>query len=257
MKDVQRVPSTSASLPTGTSGDLAQHGDDLPSAGEASDHANTGKDDASPAGGINLSSLTYRSVSEMIYHRRLRGGEVIVEQRLAEALGVSRTPLREALQRLEGEGLVCKVANRSYMVRKVGLQEYLESLKVRDILEPEAAALAIGRITPAAIRAVRRELNELQNATEYHTSAHWISDDNLHTLFADACGNMVLAETIQALRITTRLFEIDRLADRLTPDSMEHLRILDALEAEDARAARRAVRAHIRSLMRYATKLLR
>lgn len=209
------------------------------------------------AGGLNLSSLAYKSISEMIYHRRLRGGEVIVEQRLAEALGVSRTPLREALQRLEGEGLVVKVANRSYVVRKVDLQEYLESLKVREILEPEAAALAIGHIEPATFRAVRTELQQLTSATKYHTDAHWISDDNLHTMYGDVCGNAVLADTIQALRITTRLFEIERLADRVGPDSAEHLEILAALEAHDRAGARKAVRAHIRSLMRFATKLLR
>lgn len=214
-------------------------------------------DDTPTTGGINLSTLTYKSVSEMIYHSRLRGGEVIVEQRLAQALGVSRTPLREALQRLEGEGLVCKVANRSYVVRKVGLQEYLESLKVREVLEPEAAAMAVGRINVAQFRTVRTEIEQLKNATLYHTDAHWISDDNLHTLFANACGNAVLAETIQELRTTTRLFESDRLADRVGPDSVEHIAILDALEAEDGKAARREVRAHIRSLMRYATKLLR
>lgn len=211
----------------------------------------------SSSGGLNLSTLTYKSVSEMIFHSRLRGGEVIVEQRLAEALGVSRTPLREALQRLEGEGLVCKVANHSYVVRKVGLQEYLESLKVREILEPEAAAMAIGRISSGAFRTVRAELIQLQDATLYHTDSHWISDDNLHNMFADACANMVLAQTIKELRVSTRLFESDRLADRLIPDSQEHLQILEALQAEDARAARKAVRAHIRSLMRYATKLLR
>jgi DNA-binding GntR family transcriptional regulator len=229
-----------------------EHAQDTPTSDPASQKKTT-----SSAGGLNLSTLTYKSVSEMIYHSRLRGGEVIVEQRLAEALGVSRTPLREALQRLEGEGLVCKVANRSYVVRKVGLQEYLESLKVREILEPEAAAMAIGRIAPSTFRTVRTELEQLQDATLYHTDSHWISDDNLHTMFANACANTVLAETIQELRTTTRLFESDRLADRVIPDSQEHLEILKALEAEDPRAARRAVRAHIRSLMRYATKLLR
>ncbi|MEM6381936.1 MAG: GntR family transcriptional regulator [Pseudomonadota bacterium] len=206
---------------------------------------------------LNLSSLAYKSISEMIYQRQLRGGEVVVEQRLAEALGVSRTPLREALQRLEGEGLVVKVANRSFVVRRVDLQEYLESLKVREILEPEAAALAIGHIDQETFRAVRTELNQLKSATKYHTHAHWISDDNLHTMYSDVCGNAVLADTIQALRITTRLFEIERLADRVGPDSSEHLDILAALEANDKTGARRAVRAHIRSLRRFATKLLR
>ncbi len=211
----------------------------------------------SVSGGLNLSSLAYKSISEMITHRRLRGGEAIVEKRLADALGVSRTPMREALQRLEGEGLVQKTANRSYVVRKVDLREYLESLKVRELLEPEAAVLAMGHIAPGTFQAVRLELEQLQSATKYHPDAHGTSDNNLHNMFADACGNTVLAETIGALRTTTRLFEIDRLADRVVPDSTEHLEILSAIEAQDKAAARKAVRTHIRSLMRFATQILR
>ncbi len=201
-------------------------------------------------GGVNLSNLAYRSISEMIRDRRLRGGDVIVEQRLAEALGISRTPLREALQRLEGEGLVRKTANRSFVVRLVDLTEYLQSLKVREILEGEAAALAVGRIPPQTLRAVRAEILELEAATSYHTDAHWLSDDNLHGLFIDHCGNDVMADMIRSLRVTTRLFEIARLSDRLGPDSREHLAIVDALESGDAKAAKKATQTHIRSLAR-------
>ena len=84
---------------------------------------------------LNLSNQAYASVSEMIQQRRLKGGALIVESRLADMLGISRTPLREALQRLEGEGLVVKCAGRSFIVRHVDLGEYLQSLKVREILE--------------------------------------------------------------------------------------------------------------------------
>ncbi len=208
-------------------------------------------------GGLNLSNLAYSSVSEMIRRRRLRGGEVIVEQRLAETLGISRTPLREALQRLEGEGLVVKGTGRSYVVRHVDLGEYLQSLKVREILEPEAAALAAGHIPRGELASVRAEINEQRDAVPYHTDAHWRSDDNLHELFARHCGNEVLAGMIRSLRVTTRLFEIARLADRLEADSTEHLAIVEALEQDDAKAARRAVQNHIRSLGKCALDMVR
>jgi DNA-binding GntR family transcriptional regulator len=133
--------------------------------------------------GLNLSSLAYRAISEMIRDRRLKGGEQIVEARLADALGISRTPLREALQRLEGEGLVRKLANRSYLVRSVDLAEYLHSLKVREILEGEAAVLAIGRIPAEDLAKVRHEIEQLRASTSYHTASHWQSDDNLHGLY--------------------------------------------------------------------------
>ncbi|WP_456316593.1 GntR family transcriptional regulator [Teichococcus cervicalis] len=132
----------------------------------------------------------------MIRDRRLRGGETVVEQRLAETLGISRTPLREALQRLEGEGLVVKAANRSFVVRHVDLAEYLHSLKVREILEPEAAALAVGHIPMGRLHAIRAEAVEL-HAAATHTHEHWVSDDHVHRIYAAHCGNEVMARLIE------------------------------------------------------------
>lgn len=213
--------------------------------------------DTQPAGTQhNLASLTYKAVSDMIRHRRLKGGQVIVEARLAEALGISRTPLREALQRLEGEGLVRKGDGRNYVVRRVDIGEYLQSLKLRLLIEPEAAVLAIPNIPRRQLIAVRREIHELLDATAYHTDAHWVSDDNLHNLIIDHCANAVMAKVLRELRATTRLFEIDRLKDRLKPDSTEHLVIIEALERGDAEQTRSAVAVHIESLMSFAREQL-
>ena len=213
--------------------------------------------DAQPAGSQhNLASLTYKAVSDMIRHRRLKGGQVIVEARLAEALGISRTPLREALQRLEGEGLVRKGDGRNYVVRRVDIGEYLQSLKLRLLIEPEAAVLAIPNIPRRQLIAVRREIHELLDATAYHTDAHWVSDDNLHNLIIDYCANAVMAKVLQELRATTRLFEIDRLKDRLKPDSTEHLVIIEALERGDAEQTRSSVAIHIESLISFAREQL-
>ena len=213
--------------------------------------------DTQPAGGQhNLASLTYKAVSDMIRHRRLKGGQVIVEARLAEALGISRTPLREALQRLEGEGLVRKGDGRNYVVRRVDIGEYLQSLKLRLLIEPEAAVLAIPNIPRRQLIAVRREIHELLDATAYHTDAHWVSDDNLHNLIIDHCANAVMAKVLRELRATTRLFEIDRLKDRLKPDSTEHLVIIEALERGDAEQTRSAVAVHIESLISFGREQL-
>lgn len=213
--------------------------------------------DTQPAGTQhNLASLTYKAVSDMIRHRRLKGGQVIVEARLAEALGISRTPLREALQRLEGEGLVRKGDGRNYVVRRVDIGEYLQSLKLRLLIEPQAAVLAIPNIPRRQLIAVRREIHELLDATAYHTDAHWVSDDNLHNLIIDHCANAVMAKVLRELRATTRLFEIDRLKDRLKPDSTEHLVIIEALERGDAEQTRSAVAVHVESLISFAREQL-
>jgi DNA-binding GntR family transcriptional regulator len=199
-----------------------------------------------------LSDMAYETLSMAIRERKLRSGETIVEHYLAESLGLSRTPLRQALQRLELEGQLVKHGGRSFQVRHVSMGEYLQSLKVREMLEPEAAELAVDRLQDADINNARTELVALDNMHPYNVIAHWKADDALHHLFIDNCGNQVLARSLHALRVTTKLFEIDRLADRLEPDSREHYEILDALQARDKKAARRAVAQHIRSLIRFA-----
>jgi len=194
-----------------------------------------------------LSDRVHGAVSGLIKSQQLHGGDIIVEMRLAEMLGVSRTPLREALQKLEGEGLVVR-KGRAFVIRSVGLSEYLQSLKVRELLEGEAAAGSAGRVPAQQIALVQANIAALLELKEYSLERHFQSDDEVHGLVCDYCGNPVMGRMIHALRTVTRLYETANLADRLVPDSTEHLAIVEAIERGDARAARQAARAHIRSL---------
>ncbi len=198
-----------------------------------------------------LSESVHKRITELIRTRSLASGQVIIEQRLAEKLGVSRTPLREALQRLEGEGLIKKNSGRSYMIRSVGLQEYIQSMKIRHLLEPAAAVLSIGRIPQADLDAVRAEIEALHPDKTEHTQAHWDSDDHLHRLYGSNCSNAVMFDIIERLRVTTRLYEITDISQRVQDDFVEHIEILDALEAKDADRTRAAVAAHLQSLINY------
>ena len=202
---------------------------------------------AERTGGLSLADRAYGRVMDMIVHRELTGGEILVEGRLAAALGLTRTPLREALVRLEGEGLLVKQANRSFAVRAVGAAEFFQSLKVRQYLESKAAVLAIGKAQPAEIKDFRRRIRRLAKATA-HRPEHWQLDNDLHDWLAARSGNAVLAETIHRLRRTTQLFEIGRPFDRAKADAEEHLAIVDALEAGDAEAAEAAALEHLRNI---------
>ena len=201
-----------------------------------------------------LSEKAYIELYRMIQERELPSGEPIIEAYLAELLGVSRTPLRQALQRLESEGLLRKLESRSYVLRRVELKEYLQSLKVREILEAEAAGLAIGRIDLSEIDQVRKNIDEVRTRAPYDKLAHWHSDDQVHDLFIRTCGNRVIRDILHSLRVTTKLFEIEQLSERLRPDNSQHEAILDALSSGDATAARDAVKLHLRALSDFAIR---
>ena len=203
-----------------------------------------------------LAEQAYADLSKMIHQRNFKGGQQLVELRLAQQLGISRTPIRQALRRLEGEGLLQKRGSRHYFVRRVELQEYLHSLKVREILEAEAAFTATDNVSEANIRSVWKNLKVVEKLEPYSVLAHWQSDEEVHSLFIDVCPNKVLREVIRSLRATTKLFEIENLSERLEPDSRQHEAILNSLLRRDKKGAKAAVALHIKSLYKFAVSIL-
>ena len=204
---------------------------------------------ARPRAAESLADQAYRAVSRWILTRRLAGGQVIVEGRFAEMFAISRTPIREALLRLEAEGLLVKQGSGSYAVRRITASEFFQSMRVRALLEPEAAALAAGRIAPGDLQTLRSRIASLADAP-LQEEAHWELDDRLHDLIAGASGNPVLARLIRDLRRTTRLLEVVEPFDRVAADALEHGCILDAVAGGNRRGARRAMAAHLRNVER-------
>jgi DNA-binding GntR family transcriptional regulator len=200
----------------------------------------------------NLSALAYREIARLIEKKELRSGEVVVEQNLASYLRISRTPVRQALQRLELEGLLVKSSTKSFVVRKVDLKEYLQSLKAREIMESAAAGMCVELAPPDKIAAAKATLERLKASPRYDQEEHWASDKEVHDIVADCCGNQVVGNIVKSLRVTTKLFEVERLAERLEPDTRQHEAILRKIEEKDAAGARKAMADHIKSLFQFA-----
>jgi DNA-binding GntR family transcriptional regulator len=196
----------------------------------------------------SLAQRAYESIRAMILARALAGGEVVSEERLAADLSISRTPVREALLLLKSEGLLEKEVNRPFRVRIVSNREYFQSMRLRELLEGEAIAHAIGRIEPGTLAQVERDMLALEDDPSAPAEAHWAADEALHDMIADASGNAVMAQMIRDLRVTTRLFELSGLPSRFRPDTEEHLAIIRALKGGDPETARAAIKSHIRSL---------
>lgn len=205
--------------------------------------------DASGEASTNLTDRAYAVVRRLILQRELTGGEVLVEGRLAERLQMSRTPLREALLRLEGEGLLVRANARSYAVRRITASHYFQCLQVRERLESQAVSLSIGHVPADLVQRLRDDILSLDSSQQ--GSSHWHADDEIHGMFARASGNAMLAETIAHLRVLCRLFEVVDPFNRIEEDRAEHLAILDAYIAGNEKAAEQAVVAHLRNLARY------
>jgi DNA-binding GntR family transcriptional regulator len=198
----------------------------------------------------SVTERTYDALLDLIVSGGIPPGDVLEERKLAAALDVSRTPLRNAVSRLLGEGILARLSNGTAVVRETGAAEFLELLHVRRLLESEAAALAVGRIPDAKLAELRRRLQRIVKEARAAKEEHWTLDDELHDLIAEWSGNKVLAQTIAAVRRRARLCNIERVPGRLVPACQEHLAIVDALAGGDADRARETMIAHLENVRR-------
>ena len=196
----------------------------------------------------NLGRKAYGAIRAMIMERRLPGGDILSEEKLAAELEISRTPVREAMFLLQNAGLIQKEMNQPFRVRLVSNREYFQSMRLRELLEGEAIATATGAIDEAALAEVEQAMQALKADPGVPAEVHWAADERLHDMIAEASGNDVMAKMIASLRITTRLYELSGLPSRFRPDTEEHIAIIDALRSGEAESARAAMQAHIRSL---------
>lgn len=187
----------------------------------------------------------------MILSGELQAGERLFEDRLAERLGVSRNPVREALRELESTGLVEVVARRGAYVTDFDPTRARQILELRQVLEAYAAELAARNRTAADLDAMRECLaagraaaaeGDLVTAAGHHRE--------FHKLIERASQNEYLEPTVGPLRHQTELV-FSRLANSRGVLSWdEHQRLLDAIERHDADAARDATLHHMASVLR-------
>jgi DNA-binding GntR family transcriptional regulator len=198
----------------------------------------------------NLTEQVYGDLIDLLIRGELRPGDVITERRMAERLNASRTPIREALGRLESEGLVFKQPGRGVTVSPFSTETFVEVLNVRLLLEAEAAWLAAGRIPPERVQRIRDELQAVAATPSPTLSEIWEVDDLLHGEIADAAGNMLMASLIRDLRRRTHVFNVYRRAITPSFGVQENTYLLDAIASGDRERAREAMIQHIESVKR-------
>ncbi|WP_237288550.1 GntR family transcriptional regulator [Variovorax sp. PAMC 28711] len=163
-------------------------------------------------------------------------------------LGISRTPMREALVRLAGEGLLVRRTRRALLRgARARTREYFDCMRAREVIECEAIALAAPKISESDLDALAAEIEAL-NTGEHDELEHWHFDDKLHVMIAAASGNVVFPRLVEELRVNARLFRLHSPLHRKQENHDEHGEIVRALRARDPGAASSAMREHLRRL---------
>ncbi|WP_163336895.1 GntR family transcriptional regulator [Desulfopila sp. IMCC35008] len=193
----------------------------------------------------------YKKLKNAIRKRYIKQGSQLVEVALAQQLGVSRTPVRSAIKRLEVEGLVNSIPNRGAFVITPTSREIEETFHVRIELECMAARLTATRITPQQIDELNR-LIEIEGRIFDKTDLdeYDVINANLHMKIAEYSGNKVLYSYVKELLDRTRIYLI--LFDpffklEFSPTINAHQAIVNALAHGSAEQAELAVRAHLQN----------
>ncbi|WP_405147107.1 GntR family transcriptional regulator [Sphaerisporangium sp. NBC_01403] len=193
--------------------------------------------------------LVADSIRTAILSGRIKPGETLVERRLAEQLGVSKTPVREALIGLAATGLVAISPNRGVSVRVLGAADLRKAQELRLLLEPWAVARSTRPSRPATVRDAREALEEAREllSGDDPTSLS-LANRRFHRALYSGCGNELVTAQLDNLQDLTAVGTVTvlwRHWPTWREEFAEHENILAAVTSGDALLAERLTRAHI------------
>ena len=208
----------------------------------------------------DLSRQVYTRLREAILSSELLPGHKLSHQALAERLGVSHTPLREAFGKLSQEGYVRHIQNRGYFVSDFSRKEVEDLLEIREALEIHALRRNVEGLEGAALRALRNCQAAYRRAVTRGSDTDRLHRDRaFHLALAGISGNGALIETLE--RVFDRI-NLKRRIDGLSPDRgiealAEHQALLAALEVRDLGRARSALKRHLKKNKKNVLKPMR
>ena len=191
--------------------------------------------------------VVYKALREHIVNGDLEPGTRLLQKKIAEELGVSEIPVREAIRHLQAEGLVVVTPHSGAEVASFRPEEIEEALAIRGVLEGFAARNAVRRATPGAIAELRSILGDMERCVENDDRASYgILNRKFHTKLYALSPYPKLQKMIEEIWYgAERSRSVFKLApERLHPSHREHLAILEALEKGDEEQVERLVRLH-------------
>ncbi|EEB85689.1 GntR family transcriptional regulator [Roseobacter sp. GAI101] len=197
---------------------------------------------------IRAAENIFESLIDEIMAGRMVPGEPLVEQTLAAQFGVSRTPVREALHRLEQARLAERGARRAYVVRRMAPEDLAELFEATGEVESTLAALAANRMSEIERRRLTAVLDEGDACDD--PTAYSEINSRFHEIIKSGARNSILAATLDELNLRTVAWRAANFREdsrRLASSRVEHRSITQAIVAQDADATRRLMCSHVAS----------
>ena len=195
-----------------------------------------------------LAQSAYERIKADVLAGRFAPNTILSERDLAEQLGISRTPLRSALSRLEREGVIDRMANGAVLVRPVTVELLLEILQLRQILERSAAARSAEFGITDELLACREAMLRYLGGAKATFEDFWCDDEQFHRAVSLAARLELLPELLAEQRAIVRRSTIIRTHDNFADQAKEHLAVIDAIEAGDPEQARTAMSRHFENM---------
>jgi len=188
-----------------------------------------------------MRDLMYDHICQKIRAGEMHASSMIKESVLSQELGVSRTPVREALIQLAGEGILEFIPHKGFLIKPMDEQAVRDMLSVLGVLDGLAATLAIPLLTEKDFVALQNCIDAMDFAIDHGNDDMYLSMQNLfHEIYLQACGNDTLCETIHKLknRLFKKKYHVEGNEEFLRTLNNEHRHILELLLKKDAQAVR-------------------
>lgn len=192
----------------------------------------------------NLTSLAYKSIKDYILDGRLDEDSRLTEEFLSGQLGISKSPIREALNRLEAEGLIRIEARRGAYLRSFSVKEVADLYDLREALETHV--VRTGNFSPDLLKELHKSVKRQRDFLKQNEKSKYIDEDmSFHASLASATGNTRLCEILENLQNQIWLFRRKTYTISSSAASDYHDMILEALETGDRQQAEKTMSQHV------------
>ncbi|MFY0628428.1 MAG: GntR family transcriptional regulator [Reichenbachiella sp.] len=203
---------------------------------------------------LELVDRVYKEVKKMIFDQELKQDQKIIQEKLAAQLGVSRSPLIKALQKLESEMLVVSIPRRGMFVKSIDIEELIDVFECRAVLEGLSARLTTRLITKSQLQQLKDCFKPFIGKKNINSDEYAIADRNFHAFILEWSGNKVIPQLEMLSNVHLKAFQAGLL--RKPEETLkEHLAIIDAMEKGDEQKAELEMRSNIEmSLIAFRSK---